>query len=1045
MGAEQGKYDGFISYSHAVDGKLAPALQHALHTLAKPWYRMRALHIFRDETSLAANPALWGSIEKALAASRWFIYLASPRAAASEWVQREIEWWLSHREASSMLVVLTEGALEWDDTGAGFDWSVTNAFPRELAGKLTEEPLWVDLTWARGVENLSLRHSQFRAAVLKLAAPIHGRPPDELDGDDVRQHRRNRRTAQAAVVALVLLSIASMSAAYLAIRRNQESLSRELAVHSLQQLETDPELSVRLALHAVERAETQQAEEALRRALNESKVVLTARTPGALSLVEYSPNGQHIVMAGGAWVNVSQSDFQGGRSLPHPSPVTVVRFSADSSLVVTAAVDGFVRVWDVASGTLRRTIEASVKKTSEFDTFRRIEALAISDDGRRLVTAGGDSLDPNDSHVARVWDVGAGKIISELKGHTESIKGVAIDRAGQLVASGSFDDSVRVWAADTGAPRLIARANRRETFALAFTTDGSSLVGACEDGALLTWSLADGSVKNVTRIADAEKNGGVFGRRAWLSAGGERAIVRNSASTTVYDPITRRRLSDLVDFPSACGDVVFSRTKRLAACPATDGTATVWDVSTGQKLAQLRGHVGAVRQVDFSADERRLISAGVDGTARQWDVEQSASSLLLSKQGSRIERAVWSPDGQYAAAGTFEGQVLVWNARTGGPVAEVAAGGRINALAFASDSRRLLIGSFAEDGVRILDAQTGATLLALNTEGKTLAGSVGFSRDGLVAFAGLQDSPNSQTRSINPFLRQPAAESTAANKGLGWLLPRRHLARWDVATGRSLGAIDGDRGLSVAFVDFFSVGSPADLAWLPTDVEGTSRVWDLQSGRQVAELQGHMPSVAQPAMSPDGRLLALSDMEQVEIWDVTSRELKHVLLGPGMQPRPKTASTTRLNDLAKTQYWFTALAFDSTGGRLATVGQETIARVWDTSSGQLVRELRGHTHSLMVARFSSDGRLLVTAGQDARATVWRLDDGQAIATLTGHRDAVKDARFSADGQRVLTVGSDGVARIFDVSLARPLRELLAIASTRQTRQLSPDEARRFIH
>src|SRR5262249_7330513 len=81
-------YEAFVSYSHAVDGQLAPALQSALHGLAKPWYRLRALRVFRDKTSLSANPGLWPSIERALAESEFFLLLASPEAAHSPWVER---------------------------------------------------------------------------------------------------------------------------------------------------------------------------------------------------------------------------------------------------------------------------------------------------------------------------------------------------------------------------------------------------------------------------------------------------------------------------------------------------------------------------------------------------------------------------------------------------------------------------------------------------------------------------------------------------------------------------------------------------------------------------------------------------------------------------------------------------------------------------------------------------------------------------------------------------------------------------------------------
>src|SRR3954469_886351 len=90
-------YDAFISYSRAVDGKLAPALQRGLQRFAKPWYRMRALRVFRDDASLSASPDLWGSIQQALDGSRYFILLASPAAAQSPWVAKEAEHWIEQR------------------------------------------------------------------------------------------------------------------------------------------------------------------------------------------------------------------------------------------------------------------------------------------------------------------------------------------------------------------------------------------------------------------------------------------------------------------------------------------------------------------------------------------------------------------------------------------------------------------------------------------------------------------------------------------------------------------------------------------------------------------------------------------------------------------------------------------------------------------------------------------------------------------------------------------------------------------------------------
>jgi hypothetical protein len=107
-------YDAFLSYSHAVDGQLAPALQSGLQRLAKPWYRARALRVFRDETGLATNPHLWVSIQSALDESGWFVLLASPEAAGSEWVDREVRRWLETKPLDHLLVVVTDGAFGWD-------------------------------------------------------------------------------------------------------------------------------------------------------------------------------------------------------------------------------------------------------------------------------------------------------------------------------------------------------------------------------------------------------------------------------------------------------------------------------------------------------------------------------------------------------------------------------------------------------------------------------------------------------------------------------------------------------------------------------------------------------------------------------------------------------------------------------------------------------------------------------------------------------------------------------------------------------------------
>ena len=204
--ADKRSYDAFISYSHGADRRLAHALERQLERFAKPWYRLRAANVFRDETSLSASPELWSEITKRLSDSSYLILLASSASAKSKWVQREICYWLSggarrvpeslqkseiHRErAERILIVMTEGEIQWGDDGADFNWEETTALPRSvLAGVFASEPLWIDLRWAREEKQVKLDHSneRFMHAVAQLSSPIRDLDVEELVGADFKE------------------------------------------------------------------------------------------------------------------------------------------------------------------------------------------------------------------------------------------------------------------------------------------------------------------------------------------------------------------------------------------------------------------------------------------------------------------------------------------------------------------------------------------------------------------------------------------------------------------------------------------------------------------------------------------------------------------------------------------------------------------------------------------------------------------------------------------------------------------------------------------
>lgn len=249
-------YKAFISYSHAADGLLAPALQSGLQRIAKPFYRLRAMRIFRDETSLHVTPKLWPTIQRAIGASEHFILMASPKAAASEWVRDEIDEWLRLQSGSTdkFYIVLTEGEIVWSDSSKDFDWEKTTALPRNLEGAFKAEPFFLDFRWARGTEHLSLRNPQFLRAIGKLAAALRDEELDTLIGEDVRQHRFFKLAAGVTIVVLAaLLVLASGMAYYANVARQSEKAAREEEKKQREQAETAKDNETAAKLLADER------------------------------------------------------------------------------------------------------------------------------------------------------------------------------------------------------------------------------------------------------------------------------------------------------------------------------------------------------------------------------------------------------------------------------------------------------------------------------------------------------------------------------------------------------------------------------------------------------------------------------------------------------------------------------------------------------------------------------------------------------------------------------------------------------------------------
>lgn len=195
--------------------------------------------------------------------------------------------------------------------------------------------------------------------------------------------------------------------------------------------------------------------------------------------------------------------------------------------------------------------------------------------------------------------------------------------------------------------------------------------------------------------------------------------------------------------------------------------------------------------------------------------------------------------------------------------------------------------------------------------------------------------------------------------------------------------------------------SPGGRRLVTASYDGTARIWDAATGRQLLVLRGHQGPVMSAAFSPHGRRIATASFDRtVRIWDAATGNVLAVL--SGHEDRVRSA------------------AFSHDGRRLVTASYDRTARIWDAATGRQIRVLTGHSALVTSAAFSPDDRRIVTGSYDKTARIWDAATGRLIRVLAGHTDIVTSAAFSANGRRVVTTSNDGTARIWDVASGRQI-------------------------
>lgn len=825
-----------------------------------------------------------------------------------------------------------------------------------------------------------------------------------------------------------------------------------------------------------------------------------------IAALVFSADGK-LAASAGADFKIQLWEVATGRLLHtfagHAEKVTGLAFSSDSRRVFSSSYDGTLGVWNAAGGGLLATMFAResgdwltvtpegffdasspavaggvLTAVSGFDTFSIDPLLAslhrpdlvrekLAGDPASKVSAAAAALDLK-TLLAKAHKTGLPAApqaeaappaalpvnVVQQVGHSRPLEALAYSPNGRFVASGSDDNTVKLWDVETGREMRTFAGHTKPVKAVAFSRDGRFLASGSEDATLMLWDLTAGKVvRTFTGHSDA-------------------------ITAVAFSPDGRFLLSgaDALGALSNAGAV---------------GQVKLWAISTGRAVRTFNGHSGGVRTVAFSPDGRLALSGGDDKRVKLWDLAAGQEVRSFLQHSGPIKAVAFSPDGRLALSGSADKTMKLWEVATGKELRSFAHPSGVTSVAFTPDGKFAITGMSYDSllgpsgnstpsslqRIKLWDLTTGAEVRTFVEPGQPLPEAsikgrllgmstrVALSPDGRFALSNvardmlLWDVATGQlTRAF--FQRSAPVEGVELSPDgrLALSMSGNTLHLWDVASGKELhrfgtmswgksfafspdgrlvlagthgdverSMMDGPAATSgVAFSPdgrFALSGSGWKLDLWDTATghkvrafsgsassrveENTVILWDVATGRAVRRFTGHKNWVTSVAFSPYGRLAASGSRDRtIKLWDVaTGKELHSFdVVGPNFAADG------------------IAVAFLSDRYLLAGVANALLQL--EINTGKLVGRISDPDGSLDAVRFSSDGHQAVSVTHET-VKLWDMTKGEALRSFTGHTGSIDSVSVSRDGGFVMSGSSDGTARIWSGKTGRELARLMA--------------------